>query len=72
MGTVEALTEGALGVNVETFNSLQLAGYNKSGEDLGFAVMVRVHSVGWAASLYLSGLSPIVAFHHDPSNYSRI
>jgi hypothetical protein len=41
MGIVEAFTGGALGVNVEMFNSLQLAEYNKSGEDSSFAGMAR-------------------------------
>ena len=71
MGIVEAFTGAALGVNVGTFNSLQLAEYNKSGEGSSFAGMARGLHSKQAGSLYLGELSTIVAFHPDPSNYSH-
>ena len=41
MGIVNPVSGGALRVNVETFNSLQLAECNKSGKDSSVAVMAR-------------------------------
>ena len=72
MGIVEPVAGGALGVNVETFNSLQLAECNKSGEDSSFAVMARGIQRQLDRFPVPGELSTIVAFHPDPSNYSHI